>query len=331
MLNCPSRSGAEPMMSEPKHPTVHSRHPENRDRDHNQTSREPRSGGEESVKSSGSSMRILTGADRGYFRELCQLLLSARRHGVLHRCRVFDLGLSSRQRRRLEELFHPIDIRTFPFDAHPPHVRMAARSYAWKPIILAESMIEDGCPVLWLDSATVIHSDLEDLRRKITRDSQYVPISGGRDSTVERWTHQATLERLSVPPGDPLRQARQRAGGVCGFDPTFPLVLDLVLRWRDLALDAGCIVPPGSNRSNHRQDQAILTILLLRAARDRGLVLTPEEIDVGSAAPIPCLSARNKVPGWMPLFLDPILRRYFWHARKLDVLTEKALRSIGLR
>ena len=50
-------------------------------------------------------------------------------------------------------------------------------------------------------------------------------------------------------------------GGFIGVDYSVDWVRNLVKDWHDLALTPMCICPPGSSRRNHRQDQAILTIL----------------------------------------------------------------------
>ena len=43
-----------------------------------------------------------------------------------------------------------------------------------------------------------------------------------------------------------------------------PAVMALLREWRRCALIKDCIAPPGSNRRNHRQDQALLSILIHR-------------------------------------------------------------------
>ncbi len=37
--------------------------------------------------------------------------------------------------------------------------------------------------------------------------------------------------------------------------------LSVIQKWKELSYDQNCIAPVGSDRSNHRQDQAILTVL----------------------------------------------------------------------
>ena len=98
------------------------------------------------------------------------------------------------------------------------------------------------------------------------------------------------------------------------------MVRRLVGRWRYLALKPDVIAPQGSNRSNHRQDQAILTLLLIEAAQCNDIQLTQDEIDVGSSCPIPWLSAQNKVANSIPIVFDPFVRLLYrchkWKRRR---------------
>jgi hypothetical protein len=253
---------------------------------------------------------IVTAASAEFYRCLCQLLLSVRRHHAPARCCVYDLGLKPTQATDLRIRFPDIAVRRFEFDNYPGHVRVDAETYAWKPLVIARELASCGGPLLWLDAATIIQSRLDAIEAKIREEGQYVPISGNHQATVERWTHPATLARLGIPAG-PVRTMRQRAGGVCGFDGRNPVVSALVRRWKDLALQEDVIAPPGSNRGNHRQDQALLTLLLVEAEQSGRIRLTPDEIDVGSSCPIPWLSARNRVSNSVPLFLDSLVRLFY--------------------
>jgi len=261
---------------------------------------------------------VLTGANAPFYRSLVQMLLSARRHGLLERCRVFDLGLDEDQHAALLRRFPGLDLRRFPFERYPGHVAMEAESYAWKPVIVAEALEEGADRVLWLDAATILLSDLSAIEAWIREDGQYVPIAGGPTHPIRRGIHPGTLEFLGVDPEEPFLGLRQRAGGVCGFDGGHPLGRRLALRWRDLALEPACIVPPGSHRGNHRQDQAVLQVLLHRAVRDEGLRLTDEEIDLTSVDPMPWLSTRNKLSNRIPIALDPIVWRLGWLSSRGD-------------
>jgi len=247
---------------------------------------------------------LLSAADNRYFRTLCQLLLSVERHDALTTLEVVvvDLGLTSADRARLAERFPWCRLETFIFDRYPPHVRRLD-TCAWKPVAIDDLLRTRGGSVLWLDSATIVREALDPIFSRIARDG-LVTLAG--QSPIRRWCHEATLQYMHVPEGDAGK--RCRAGGVLGFDAARPEVRALVAQWRTCALVEACIAPPGASRANHRYDQAILSNLLYASERDDGIVLSNDEIDISSVAPVPWVSTRNRVAPWVPLALDPLVR-----------------------
>ena len=71
-------------------------------------------------------------------------------------------------------------------------------------------------------------------------------------------THQSMLQRFQ---GEGLVNLWQANGGVVGFHTGSPCISTIVQPWIDCAMSVACIAPPGSNRSNHRWDQAALSML----------------------------------------------------------------------
>jgi hypothetical protein len=264
-------------------------------------------------------MTIVTAADRRYFRTLCQLLLSIERHRVdrRHAVVVYDLGLDETQLQDLRRRHPRVLVRRFPFEDHPPFVAERARLrpgrhawgevvgfYAWKPIIVCAVLEESRGPVLWLDSATLVRSDLEEVAAALDADGVYVPLSG--IAHLADWIHPATLRYMDAPLE--ILDWRSRGSGVCGFHHDFPAARELVREWKRYALVRECLAPEGASLVDHRYDQAILTILLYRYQRERGLRLTPDEQDVNSLRPVSFCRVRRKVPSGIPLWLDPALR-----------------------
>ncbi|OFV92550.1 MAG: hypothetical protein A3G76_00465 [Acidobacteria bacterium RIFCSPLOWO2_12_FULL_65_11] len=215
-------------------------------------------------------------------------------------------------RRGFKTRFPWCTIRPFPFDRHPAHVRQLA-ACAWKPIVLDELMTPASGPIVWLDAATIIRGSLAPLCAWTV---QHGVLALCGQSPLARWCHARTLELMQVPNDD--RSKRCRAAGVVGLDPAKPDVRDLVACWRDAALNPELIAPSGANRAGHRYDQALLTILLYKFARERGLVLTDDEVDVSSLRPARWISTRNFVAPYVPTVLDPLVRAWFAVYKTLD-------------
>ena len=62
-------------------------------------------------------------------------------------------------------------------------------------------------------------------------------------------------------PNSILRK-RNISGGIVGFAKNSSLVDDLLDEWYKHSINEEIIAPTGSSRSNHRQDQAILSVLI---------------------------------------------------------------------
>jgi len=75
------------------------------------------------------------------------------------------------------------------------------------------------------------------------------------------------------------RQVYMCNGAIIGFSRRGRAYADLLLPWVECANDERCIAPPGSSRSNHRQDQAALTML----AELRDFACRLRSIEVGFA------------------------------------------------
>jgi len=223
------------------------------------------------------SLTIVTGADSSHFGPLRNLLLSLEYFEQAAHVVVWDLGLTAEEREELEEEregLEALELRRFPFEAHPPHVAMAARSYAWKPIAVAEVMHDRGGAVLWLDAGDLVHAPLRRARGVLEREGFWSPASSG---TVRRWTHPATLAALEA--GPELLDRRNRNAAIVGFTLRGAPVLEA---WHAAALDPAVITPPGSSRDNHRQDQAVLTVLAYQYQPRIGYVLEDARLEVST-------------------------------------------------
>ncbi|MCA3561692.1 MAG: hypothetical protein IOC82_11760 [Aestuariivirga sp.] len=247
---------------------------------------------------------VVTAADRRFARTLSQFLLSAERHGEHRRCRwaIYDLGLLDADRALLARRFPWAALRPFVFAGLPPHVALAAGSYAWKPLAIREAAAGEAGPVFWFDSGTVLRQPLEAGLQALRAQGFWglrsqMPLAQKCDPRV--------LEALAVPPE--VRHFREYAAGAVGFDLSSPLGRRLVDGWARHALIPEHIVPEGY-APFHKHDQALLNCLLAREAFAGAFAPTTAEIDISSFSPSPMVSTRNFVSDHMPLAADPLLR-----------------------
>jgi hypothetical protein len=260
--------------------------------------------------------RIASGANARYFRSLLQLLLSLQR-SHLHRetaVLVFDLGLRGEQRRELEQRFPWAEVRDYTPDPALPHLQEIA-NYGWKPTIIGGLLAEDPRPLLWLDSACVVTDSLKPVWSHAAAHGVWCPYGGS--GGLGRWSDPRVLDRLGVGPEH--HKLRLRAGGVCAFDLRVPVARVVAETWQRWAADPELLCPPGCKPEQHNYDQTLLTVLLLQ----KGVNPSDDELDISSTRPAHFLRSRNKVPNWLPLWLDPLARLWFWAYREVDVFLLK--------
>lgn len=91
--------------------------------------------------------------------------------------------------------------------------------------------------------------------------------------TIDQWTYPGTtkyLTKLSEAPqdfgGKPLAEMPNLSGSIIGFDADNRNVVGQVFdRWYKCCHNPKCLAPKGSNKKNHRFDQAVLSIVATQA------------------------------------------------------------------
>jgi hypothetical protein len=211
---------------------------------------------------------MVTGADRTHFKSLVNLVGSIARWEPEMRCIVYDLGLESGQRREFAEIFPEREVRRFDYSKYPAYfdIRVKAGEYAWKPVIFAEVFDEvKGC-VGWFDAGNLLTGPLTLLRKVVQWRGFYSPLA---KPSVAAWTHPATLAYLKAEKWI-YPKANLAGYCVCANYRSEKARL-FARRWKECALVRECIAPPGSDRSNHRQDMSVLTVLAYQIGLPRYL------------------------------------------------------------
>jgi Protein of unknown function (DUF1647) len=201
---------------------------------------------------------IVTGADSSHYKSLCQFLSSLFLHEPDIKAIVFDLGLMEAERQYLMDSFSSIDLRKFDYSQYPDYfnIKMNAGEYSWKPVILHDILNEFRCCVCWMDAGNLVTKPLFWLRRITNTLGMYSPRSSG---LISDWTHPKTIEFLNAP--NRLLHKPNLSGNCVAVNYRYCKVRDLVDQWKKCALTRECIAPKGSNRKNHRQDQAVLSVI----------------------------------------------------------------------
>lgn len=206
---------------------------------------------------------IVTGADSSHYKSLHQFLSSVSLHEPSTTTIVYDLGLSESERKKIKDNFPQCIVKTFNFSNYPDYfnIKINAGEYAWKPVIINEVMNEYKCCICWLDAGNLLTRPLTKIRSILKAIGLYSPKSSG---TVKDWTHPKTLNYLNA--SNSISHKNNLFGASVAVDYENTLAREVIEKWGKCAMEKECIAPEGSSRVNHRQDQAVLTVLAHQAA-----------------------------------------------------------------
>ncbi|KAJ1448461.1 hypothetical protein M885DRAFT_539084 [Pelagophyceae sp. CCMP2097] len=183
---------------------------------------------------------------------------------------LWDIGLGL-ERPAISALVSHVataELRTLNFSAVPSFFVVEGGShyageYAWKAYIMGE-MLADFDLVLWLDAGDGVRDALalDRIFDKVATVGFWSDTSG---RSVQRWVHPKLLTELGAA-ALAFAEHEGAYAGMCnaalvGFSRRHALYEAFFVPWRRCSMDLACIAPPGSDRWNHRQDQASLTVL----------------------------------------------------------------------
>lgn len=216
--------------------------------------------------------RIITGANDDYILTLINFIKYHSKIGIESKnLIVYDLGLSEINLNKLKNLNENLIVKKFEYDNYQEHVNLAKYkglfcSYAFKPIIIYnESVIFKDTPIIWLDCACNITIEiLNKMIDSINTYGFYCPV-GNYEKTIEsiELNHPRTLSLLGVTKYQHLNELQTRLACICGVNYSNfngKLILD---DWYKCSLNKDIIMPEGSSRNNHRQDQTVLSVLMM--------------------------------------------------------------------
>lgn len=203
-------------------------------------------------------LTIVTGSSQNHFKTSCQFLNSLFYFHKDIKCYFYDLGLNEESSLYIKNNYNVI-FRYFNYDLYPDYFNIGinAGEYAWKSTIIEEVAKENGGILIWMDAGTKIINHLEPLINIIKVQDIYSAISS---DNVQKWTHQSTLSYFNISDLEFLNKECRNAS-VMGFNLDIDNVRKLIQTNAKCAHIKECIAPEGSSRLNHRQDQAVFTIL----------------------------------------------------------------------
>ena len=205
---------------------------------------------------------FVTAAEKNYFNQLESLLKSYNKY-LSNKLIVYDLGLSENQYQYLKDNFKNLEIIKFQFNQYPKFIGEyfddKLGNYAWKPIIVDQVMQQHKSKVVWLDSGNLVTRKIIFLKIALTAAGLVVPTSS---NTIKDWTHPMTIKYIGI--NKKFLNGNNYASGLIGFDYNSKKAKYISELWSKFSQIQECISPKDSSRANHRQDQAVLTLLLYK-------------------------------------------------------------------
>ncbi|KAJ1454603.1 hypothetical protein M885DRAFT_521517 [Pelagophyceae sp. CCMP2097] len=229
---------------------------------------------------------------------MLEIKAKAAREGIAVRLIVYDLGSmgacptadGSSTEASAVWARHGIEHRVFDFAGYPKHVS-TLHCYAWKaPCVVAVAKeVGNSSVVMWVDSGATVLSPLRAIIQDARNDGF---VSDDTALSLARFSHEGMLDffvekfGLSTAVRDDLvskrRAGEQRLDKLDGLGEALhkfkncngafsahvfgsKLYEAISEKWLVCSLSRDCVCPAGSSRSNHRQDQAALTMLALQS------------------------------------------------------------------
>ena len=205
---------------------------------------------------------FVTAAEKNYFDQLESLLKSYDKY-LTNKLIIYDIGLDEKQIQYLKDNFNNLNIIKFKFEQYPKFIGEyfddKLGNYAWKPIIVDKVIQQYKSKVVWLDAGNLITKKIIFLKIALTASGLVVPTSS---NTIKDWTHSKTIEYVGI--NSKYLDNNNYASGLIGFDYKSKKSKKIAELWSKFSQIQECISPSGSSRENHRQDQAVLTLLLYK-------------------------------------------------------------------
>ena len=218
---------------------------------------------------------VVSAISSNHYNEEQDMIATAQHFFPNSRIIIYDIGLKQTEIDALKKYCN-VEVRAFPFDKYPPHVKKL-QTYAWKPLII-QAAAQEADFIFWADSSVRFVKNFDDTFSKLDD----FPIKGHQhpNCRIVHVTHDATLKYLNV--------TREMLGQVVGIEggilliKTNEVAMRVLNLWRSCALEVSCIAPNGSNlygcdfgKGNfrttsiayigcHRFDQSALNSILIR-------------------------------------------------------------------
>lgn len=205
-----------------------------------------------------SELTIVSGANDDFFESLCYNLLESIKQHETAKVIVWDLGLCEKNLNYLLQSYPHVKLMKFEFSKYPDYFSLKSQSYGFKSVCIWESIkISETKYLFWLDAGCKLTGRLNAVRYLLNIYGFYSPFSS---TTTGELTYKSVLDHFEN--GHLEIGNKKMLNGACVAINVFnPKSFSIIREWYDLTFNKELLIPKGSNRENHRQDQSLLTLI----------------------------------------------------------------------
>jgi hypothetical protein len=210
------------------------------------------------------NITIVTGASSNHFKSILQLINSIKllEEGNFEVI-VYDLGLNKEERDFFKKKNPDIVLKEFDYSNYPSffNIEINAGAFAWKPTIIYNeyNLLKKNDYILWLDAGCFLTKSLFLVRMVLWFDGLYCTFSGG---IINKYTHIKTLEAIGQEDINGLKMFQASTIGLKVGSTKNDVLMN---SWYNNSCQESIISPDGSNLSNHRYDQSLLSIEIYKS------------------------------------------------------------------
>lgn len=238
------------------------------------------------------SYRIITAANDSYINTLVNFIESFVHQFDPAILIVYNLGWNPSNTERIQKIQEsfPFTIKEMDYTFYPEHVNINVFhglycSYAFKPVILfneANETTNRDKILIWMDSANRFDPNtIERICNTVQRDGIYTPTSTEK-RTIEsiELNHPDTVMKMGLSEEEHKTDLKSVSANLVAFDNRCPKARDIIQKWYTYSLQKDIIMPEGSSRNNHRQDQTVLSILIHFYEKENNVSLEKNNLGV---------------------------------------------------
>jgi len=215
---------------------------------------------------------LLTGANDLYIKTMIDFIEKLPNDFDNSKLIVYNLGLNSDNENILNNLKNKYNFifKKFDFDLYPEHVDLKKYngifcSYAFKAIVVYnEANINSDKVILWMDIANRFDNNaINKILLSTYKYGIYSPFSN-IEKTIEsiELNHPKSVKHYGISEYEHKNYLTSRSSNIVSIDYSSKSGKEILDEWYKASLNKNIIMPEGSSRNNHRQDQTILSILM---------------------------------------------------------------------